>query len=280
MKRWKKCAPTAKKNRGVEANRKYHDRVAGKYDSVYSGERWEIWETITWAGLKPHLPRDLNAPIADLGCGTGRFGLRAAKSGYRVLLSDLSPKMVEAARKRADALRLTARCAFLIADVTDLSALSANQYALVMAQGDVLSFAGNPDQAMREIRRILLPGGILSASVDQTFAGLAHYIEKTDWAGLEKLAAHHQMEWLTQNTAERFPVHTFTAESLRSRMEYAGFEVLDLFGKTILPFRKMESACADAELRSRLLALEQQLCRKPSALGLASHLQVTVRKPG
>ena len=261
-----------------EANRRYHDRVAPKYDDIYSGPRWDMWREITWDGLKRWIPRDLNAPIADLGCGTGEYGLRLAKSGFKVTLSDLSHGMLETTRRKAVNMGLDERVELIQADLMDLQAFEKERFALVLAQGDPLSFAAHPPKALKEIRRIMQPGGVLSGGVDQTYAALTHYCEKGDLDGLEDLVRGGRMEWLAHDPSERFPVHTFSAESLRDDLERAGFEVLDIFGKTVLPFKKLEEHWGDPKKAERLLELEKRLCRKPSALGLASHLQFAARK--
>lgn len=261
-----------------EANIHYHDRVAHKYDEIYSGPRWDAWYELSWNGLKPHLPANLRAPIADLGCGTGRYGLRLAKSGYTVTLSDLSPGMVEAARRKAEAMGVTNRVEFVVADAMDLGALGSERFELAVAQGDVLSFVAKPARALKEVRRILAPGGVLVASVDQTYAALRHYCEKDDLDGLERLVKRGEMEWLARDQAERFAVHTFTPESLSALLAHAGYEVLDLFGKTVLPFKLLEARFADRTQAERILALEKKLCRQASALGLASHLQFAARR--
>jgi len=267
------------RSRDLRANRQYHERVAARYDEIYRGARWDAWYELSWQGIKPHIPQDLRAPVLDLGCGTGRYGLRLAKSGYTVTLSDLAEAMLETARRKAAESGLAERVSFLRADVMDLKPLPRGHFALAIAQGDVLSFAAYPPKALKEIRGVLRPGGVLVASVDQTYAGLAHYAEKQDLAGLETLALRHEMEWLAHDRAERFTVHTFTAEGLRELLAQAGFEVLDLFGKTVLPFKKLEPLFEDRAAVQQLLALEKKLCRKPSALGLASHLQFAARVP-
>lgn len=265
-------------DRNTERNRDYHDRVARRYDGIYKGRRWELWDELSWAPLKVWLPADLRAPVADLGCGTGKYGLRAAKSGYSVTLSDLSQGMLEAARRRAAEMGLAERVRFVQADILDLSALPQEHFALAIAQGDVLSFAAQPAQALKQVRKILRPAGVLVASLDQTLAAIDHYAEKADLDGLEKLLKTGEMEWLARDAAERFPVHTLTPERLREMFTRAGFEVLDLFGKTVLPLKKLEALLEDHAAAERILALERKLCRLPSALGRASHLQITARK--
>src|SRR4051812_46381780 len=63
------------------ASRKYHNRVARQYDQIYDDRYWEFHDELTWRAIKPHLPRDANGPCLDLGCGTGKWGLKLLKSG-------------------------------------------------------------------------------------------------------------------------------------------------------------------------------------------------------
>jgi ubiquinone/menaquinone biosynthesis C-methylase UbiE len=259
-------------------NEDYHNRIAHRYDHVYSGPRWERYFELSWAGIKQYIPSDLRAPIVDLGCGTGRYGLRLAKSGYDVTLSDLAHEMLEVCRQKAVSMDVEERVTFVKADVMELSALPREHFALALAQGDPLSFAEHPPKALKEIAKLLRPKAVLVASVDATLAAIDHYVEKSDLDGLEKLLQRGEMEWLAHEAHERFPVHTFTPEKLRALFEHAGFEMLDLFGKTVLPFKKLEALFADEASAERIMALERKLCRVPSALGRASHLQIAARK--
>lgn len=261
-----------------DPNEKYHDRVAARYDDIYRGRRWEIWYELSFGPMKAHIPSDLRAPIVDLGCGTGKYGLRLAKSGYTVTLSDLSRQMLEVARRKAAEMDLLDRTTFVKADIMDLSELPREHFALAIAQGDPLSFAAHPPKALKEIKKTLRPNGVLIASIDQTLAAIDHYCEKQDLDGLEKLLKRGEMEWLARDSEERFPVHTFTPESLREMFDKGGFDVLDIVGKTILPMKKLEALFEEECDVERIVALEKKLCRLPSALGRASHLQIAARK--
>ena len=260
-----------------DANERYHDRVANRYDEIYRGPRWDAWYEVSFGPMKAHLPSDLRAPILDVGCGTGKYGLRIAKSGYSVTFSDLSHGMLEVARRKAAEMGVDERATFVKADVMDLSALPREHFAFAVAQGDVLSFAEHPARALKELRKVLRPGGVLVASLDQTLAAIDYYVDKTDLDGLEKLLKSGEMEWLAHEASERFPVHTFTAEKLREMFDTAGFDVLDCFGKTVLPFKRLEQCFEDPHATEQIMALEKKLCRIPSAMGRASHLQITGR---
>src|SRR3954453_20148124 len=91
-------------DRGHDKSRRYHDRVARQYDSIYDDPYWHFHDELTWRLIKPHLPRDANAHCADLGCGTGKWGLKLLKSGYGVLFLDSAAAMIEQARAKVQEL--------------------------------------------------------------------------------------------------------------------------------------------------------------------------------
>src|SRR5688572_28295876 len=84
-----------------DSNRKYHDRVAARYDDVYDTPYWRFYRDVSWRHLKPFLPSVRPAWAADLGCGTGWFGCRLLKSGFHVVFLDPSGAMLEESRAAA-----------------------------------------------------------------------------------------------------------------------------------------------------------------------------------
>ena len=86
----------------AHASRRYHDRVARQYDSIYEDPYWEFHDELTWRLVKPYLPTDLSVACADLGCGTGKWGLRLLKSGFAVTFVDNSAAMIGQARGKLD----------------------------------------------------------------------------------------------------------------------------------------------------------------------------------
>jgi hypothetical protein len=71
---------------------------------------------------------------------------------------------------------------------------------------------------------------------------------------------------------------TFTPGSLRKLFEKAGFEVLGVIGKTILPVRENKRLLEAENAIERLLKLEEELGRDPASAATAGHLQITARK--
>jgi len=267
------------RGRGVT---RYHDRVAGRYDQVYRGPYWEVYERLSLEGIRRHLPRDLAIPLCDLGCGTGLYGLKLLKSGYRVTFCDISIGMLEQARRKAHELPGNAaeRAEFVQDDVASLERLPADTFGLAIAQGDPICHAGRAaPAAFRACARVLRPGGVLVASVDNALAGFEHYLDRGDVEGLLRFERSGLTEWLTREKDERFEVRMFRPRELRRLVETAGLEMLDLFGKPVLPLRRYETLLEDAATRKKLLALEQRLCREEALWGRAAHLQLAARRP-
>lgn len=263
-----------------QASRTYHDRVAGRYDAVYDNDAyWSFYRELTWRNLKRYLPTDLSARVLDVGAGTGFWGLRLAKSGFRVTLTDISPKMLDQARRKTKEQGLDSRVEFAEADITDLAGLPDGAFALVVAQGDPLSFSSNPARAVESLRRVTCPGGVVVASVDALYGALPLFLESGEARQLPDFLRTGRSEWLAHDPAERFPVTHFTPDGLRRLFERAGFQVASLIGKTVLPARRFRKVLEDPATFDLLLGIEESLHAEEALLGCASHLEIAARVP-
>jgi enediyne biosynthesis protein CalE5 len=108
------------------------------------------------AGLRP------GHRVLDVGSGTGEPALSAAAAVAptgSVLGIDLSPRMVARATLRAT----TGNVRFVAGDVEDLDLPRSSREAVLSRWG--LMFAVDRQRTLRALRRLLVPGGILSAAV-------------------------------------------------------------------------------------------------------------------
>jgi SAM-dependent methyltransferase len=95
--------------------------------------------------------------ILDLGCGTGEGTSRIYAEGMAVIAADLSTEMVRTAIRRFPVLR---GC---VADAAGLP-FQSESFDIVQSLG-VLEYIGPYERAVRELRRVLKPGGTLVISV-------------------------------------------------------------------------------------------------------------------
>jgi ubiquinone/menaquinone biosynthesis C-methylase UbiE len=103
--------------------------------------------------------------VLDVACGTGLVSFEAARAvgpGARVLGIDLSGQMVDAAGQRArERQMLNVDFARMDAEALDLPDASVD--IVLCALG--LMYLPDPEQALREMRRVLRPGGRLGLAV-------------------------------------------------------------------------------------------------------------------
>jgi ubiquinone/menaquinone biosynthesis C-methylase UbiE len=95
--------------------------------------------------------------VLDVGTGTGFLALLLAEMGHRVKALDLSPGMVEQARRNAAERGLNVEIA--VADGESLPEPDAAYDVLV--NRNVLWTLPRPDQAVADWKRVLKPGGLL-----------------------------------------------------------------------------------------------------------------------
>jgi SAM-dependent methyltransferase len=265
-----------------DASRRYHDRVARQYDSIYDDPYWHFHDELTWRLIKPFLPRDMAAACADLGCGTGKWGLRLLKSGYPVLFLDNAAAMVEQARAKAEELGggRAKKADFVVGDIVEMPQVTTESLDLIVAMGDPLSICSDPQRAAREMFRCAAPGGVVVATADNKLAAIDHFVQRGSLDALEEFVGTGRTNWLTADERERFELTTFTPAGLTKLFERLGFEVVELVGKPVVPVRQNKHLLTHPDAVQRLLRLESDLNKDPASAGRAGHLQITARKKG
>jgi ubiquinone/menaquinone biosynthesis C-methylase UbiE len=257
---------------------RYYDRVAHQYDDSYKDAYWEFYNAVTWHNIKKYLPRLQGRKVLDIGGGTGNWALKLAKSGFEVTLADISQKMLDVAKRKADEAGFSNRIVFTREDICDLAAFPPETFELVLAEGDPLSCCDDPHQAVKECYRVLKPKGFFIASVDNRFSGMRVFIEQTEIGELERLVKTGKTNWFTNKEEEQHLLHYFTPDELRKILTRNGFEVVSLIGKPVLPVRANSEILKDKDAFKRLLELELKLNSEEALLGSAGHLEIVGKK--
>lgn len=256
--------------------RDFHDRIAARYDTTYDEAYWELFRAVGWELLKPRLPRQAGARVLDLGCGTGFWGLKMAKSGFPTTFVDESAAMLDVAARKAGEMGIADRCRFVRADLCKLDeselASEEGMFSLAVAEGNPLSQVSDAARALTGVRKLLSPGAFLCATVNNLSHALEHFTREGDIVALRKFVDSGRTQWLAHEKGERFDVTMYSSESLTRLLKKTGWKLEALYGRGVLPLREHTGLFTGGGDRRELLELELSLARDPSHLGCASQL--------
>lgn len=108
------------------------------------------------------LPR--GSQILDAGCGAGLIAVALALRGHEVHAVDTVPSMIEQTRQRALAEGVQQNVRVRLDDVRHLS-FENDRFDLAVSVG-VIPWVDDPLQSLRELARVMKPGGHLILAVD------------------------------------------------------------------------------------------------------------------
>lgn len=164
--------------RPVRMDQIYRGQYAGVFAKLYDGLFGNITEDIEFY---TNLAKDINTPVLDLGCGTGRLTLPLAKAGHKVVAVDsqqdmlniLQDKMkkekqevrnnIQIVKRDIRKLKLSVHHGF------ELILLSFNSFLHLLTQEDQLI-------ALRNIRRHIGNKGLLV--IDANFPNVDRMLEE------------------------------------------------------------------------------------------------------
>jgi ubiquinone/menaquinone biosynthesis C-methylase UbiE len=136
------------------------DLAATGYDSL-----WQAQLAEAQAAMLEFASPAVGERVLDIACGTGLVTFAAASAvgpkGH-VLGTDLSQRMIDASEFRARDLGLL-NCSFLRMDAETLSVPDASVDVALCGLG--LMYVPDPEKSLREMRRVLRPGGRVAVAV-------------------------------------------------------------------------------------------------------------------
>ena len=237
-----------------------------------------MYHAVTLDNICRFLPNNNDLPILDAGGGTGIWSVELASRGYRTVLVDISDGMLREASAKVESLGLSSQIQVRSGDIRSMPEFDDAQFSMVLCQGDPLSYCGDHVMALRELVRVLKPGGTLVASVDNRARALRWIQDSADLAPVEELLSLGTVASPQEHEHDSYTVHAFTAEELKGLFEDAGLQVLRIIGKPVIVDRLSCFRSPDPAVQSRLLEIELKYCDDPSYYPWGGHLEIVGRK--
>ncbi len=241
-----------------------------------------VKHTVLWDLIQTHLPEDRASPILDLGGGTGVWALPIAEAGYRVVLTDISPGLLDRAREKVDAAGLKDRIEIREADIRDLSAFDDASFPLALVLGDPLSYCGDAELALREILRVTDGSGVLIGDVENRYRGSLSSRRAATWADAREILLEGVARW--PDPGMPHDIRKFATEELKGLLRETGWTVeamypSDIVANTVSAEILQEADDSEAVFREMVEA-ERVLRNDQTLLALGNEIQFVCQPAG
>jgi len=245
---------------------------------------YKIYDAITWKYIEPYVPKDPDALVLDAGGGTGRWAIRMARKGCKVILVDISEGMLKIAAEKVKKEGLQNKVTIKEGDITK-TGYADETFDMILCEHALFLFK-EPDNVIKELKRILKRKALLIISVHNRYVqSLVSLPEKPSLDKVDdalSILLRKRYGSMTENGEVK--IYTWTPDEFRTMLERNGLHVEKIVGKGItMPLRISKELFMKKDypddLFNKLLQFELTLCEKPDALALAGHLQAITYKP-
>ena len=262
----------------------YYDKRSSSYDSTFDMLYFKVFDVITWKCIEPYVPVDPDALVLDAGGGTGRWAIRMARKGCRVILMDTSEKMLEIAAEKVKEEGPQHKITTKKGDITK-TGYADETFDMILCEHTLFLFK-EPDILIKKLKRVLKRKARLIISAQNRYVqSLACLPEKPspDKVG-NALNILLRKKYNTMTKRGKAKIYTWTPNEFRTLLEKNGFQVEKIVGKGVtMPLRISKELFVKKEysedLFNKILQFELALCEKTDALALTGHMQAIAYKP-
>lgn len=259
----------------------FYDEIAEIYDSQYEEPYWKLYHSVTEKlierALKKHVKEKEGMNVLDLGGGTGYWMEFYNYYGYNVYLVEPSEKMADISRMKAEVLKEENYLNIeIVRGIAESIPYGEEKFDIVNAQGDVLSYCMNIDEAMAEIKRTLKKGGLLIASVDSLYAFFNDAVCTGETERYYEIKKERVSEiGDSEHSGIKFKTRLFDCEYVEKIAIQHGFEVIEICGKIVFgPYEENAIVKKFEEIEK----IEIENCEKKEFLGKSEHIHFILKK--
>jgi len=235
--------------------------------------------------LRKYLPE--KGLILDAGGGPGRYTIELTKLGYNVILLDLSPEMLEIAKKQVKKAKVQHKVKqIILGSVDNLSMFEDNAFDAVICFGGALSHIVNETQrekAIDELIRVAKEDAPIFVSVIGRLAVLV-----TELIRLPKEIEIEEVFQSIRDTGDYHggygfaPCHFYLPEELKATLEKRKVRVLEIAGLEGLASSHIKETNRLSKHYPKAWKIwwetHLKTCTHPTALGISEHFLIVCKK--
>lgn len=248
-----------------------YDEIAGLEDEAEKKANFRL--LIPRYFVKKYLaPSDT---VLDAAGGAGINAILMTPLCKKITLVDISPQILERARKNIASKGLSDKIRAIEGDITDLEAFQDETFSFIVCVGAALSYALDMrERAIQELLRVAKIGATIIVQVQSKYGIIGSKIRK----GLTKEALEiHENKPFTDGMGVRS--HLYTVNEINNLLRKHGCQILETATSPVFTHMTIDEIYRknSEELRA-LEALEYEYCVKPELLGQGHHLVVVAKK--
>jgi ubiquinone/menaquinone biosynthesis C-methylase UbiE len=253
---------------------------------------WKLSDELIMRIITENIPSSLNSTniLLDAGGGTGRWIAKLSKTfSCKFVLYDLSGAMLKQAKKNIAAAAISDRVALIEGNLTDMHTVPSNSIDHVVSIYSPISFVYNKRQAMKELFRVLKPGGKLIIMGHGFHNALASKINNYNAPAVELKALNTKkmVKW----GAHVPELNVFSREIFESDLRSVGFIVVKTYGVPIFAqpgsedfdpnnakLSRISAALENEDFFEAILELEMQYNSDPAVVNRGMNIFTVAMK--
>jgi ubiquinone/menaquinone biosynthesis C-methylase UbiE len=240
----------------------YYNQLGEIYDKGYASSYWLLELAVSLTHIRQYISAD--TLLIDIGAGTGTYTYHLKHLVKGIKAIEPAPNMAKEFRKKNPDIDI------YIARAEEIP-FPDESFHVAIAMGDVLSYVSNLETAVKEIYRILKPGGYLIASVDNFHFFIKDVLKYGLPSDINKIK--NIGKTVIGNTSLQFETQTFRYTHIPQMADRFGFIHKDMIFK-LVAFTEDE----DISDINYGVSIEFQLNRQVEYIGNAQHIQFVWQK--
>lgn len=224
--------------------------------------------------------------ILDLGGGAGAYAFPLANMGNKVILADLSPKLIEEARKQKD---LEGEDNLISCDIENAIDLSYKNgtFDVVLLFGPLYHLLDEKERkkCVSEVNRVLKQGGLIFASFIPYLSGsiaiIDRYFRHNEQINVDNLSRVFETGKFNNNSLSGFQEGYYpTLSEIEKLFSENNFEQLDMLSIRGIGYEKEDYLynLKDKEMFNKIFNIIEKTCRDKEIIAMCGHAMYIGKK--